>query len=77
MWEQAVNRQVVSYSTMKLRLFPCTWLDPAINPHNTHKMAVTTKLSKNALIAQNTTNKAVNMCHGQNVTDFGTGSISV
>ena len=39
-------------------------------------MAVIIKLSKNALIAQNTTNKAVNICHGHNVTDFETGSIS-
>ena len=38
------------------------------------------KLSKNALIAQNTTNKAVKICHGSNwdghSIDVETGSIS-
>ena len=38
-------------------------------------MAVIIKLSKNALIAQNITNKAVNICQGHNVIDFETGSI--
>ena len=66
------------YSSMKQRrLFPCTWLDPAISPQNTHKMAVTTTLSKNALIAQNTTNKAVNICHGYKPTDFEIGSMFI
>ena len=39
-------------------------------------MAVIMKLSKNALIAQNTTNKAVNNCHGHNAIDFDSGSMS-
>ena len=38
-------------------------------------MAVIIKLSKNALIAQNITNKAVNICHEHNVIEFETGSI--
>ena len=61
---------------MTSRFFPCMWLDPAISPHNTHKIAVMIKLSKNALIAQNAINKAVNICHELNSTDFETGSIS-
>ena len=67
---------VVVHSSLKFRrLFPCTWLDPAISPHNTHKMAVTITLSKYALIAQNTTNKAVNNCHGHNAAHFSIGSM--
>ena len=65
-----------SYSTVKTGRFPCTWLDPAINPQITHKMAVIIKLSKNALITQNTTNKAVNTCHWHNTIFPVTGSIS-
>ena len=40
-------------------------------------MAVIMKLSKNALITQNTRNKAVNICHGHKLIDFDTGSMSV
>ena len=66
-----------SYSTVKTGRFPCTWLDPAINPQITHKMAVIIKLSKNALITQNTKNKAVNTCHWHNTIFPVTGSISI